>query len=161
MACVVSLLGSLEELSQGEGVSQEQVELLKKVEDVDGWEDVERKYSNKTTEDSPQTIPKFTLANEAFDEDENIEVHHGKPKHIRWEMDEGSQGITAQKQVIVMAVNLWTDLGIGSHPFYLKNLNFDCSIVSFLDATEFGTNGLGDGHSEVCKHGQTLGYQQD
>ena len=99
MACVVALLGSLEELSQGEGLSQEQVGLLKKVDDVDGWEKVEEKNSNKTTEDSPQTIPKFTLANEAFDEDEKIEVHHGKPKHIRWEMDEEPQALNGQKQV--------------------------------------------------------------
>ena len=96
VACVVGLLGSLEELSQGEGLCQEQVELLKKVEDVDGWEKVEEIDSNKT-EDSPQTIPKFTLANEAFDE--KIEVHHGKPKHIRWEMDEEPQALNGQKQV--------------------------------------------------------------
>ena len=100
MACVVALLGSLEELSQGEGLSQEQVDLLKNVEDVDGWEKVEGNNSNKGTEDSPQTIPKFTLANEAFDEDEKIEVHHGKPKHIRWEMDEEQQALAAHKQVI-------------------------------------------------------------
>ena len=99
MACVVGLLGSLEDLGQGEGLSQEQVELLKKVEDDDGWEKVEERNSKKATEDSPQAIPKFTLANEAFDEDEKIEVHHGKPKHIRWEMDEEPQALTAQKQV--------------------------------------------------------------
>ena len=99
MACVVGLLGSLEDLSQGEGLSQEQVELLKKVEDDDGWEKVDKMNSKKATEDSPQAIPKFTLANEAFDEDEKIEVHHGKPKHIRWEMDEEPQALTGQKQV--------------------------------------------------------------
>ena len=99
VACVVALLGSLEELGQGGGLSQEQVDVLKKVEDVDDWEKVEEKNPNKTTEDSPQTIPKFTLANEAFDEDEMIEVHHGKPKHIRWEMDEEAQVLAVQKQV--------------------------------------------------------------
>lgn len=99
MACVVALLGSLEELGQGGGLSQEQVDVLKNVDDVDGWEKVEEKNSDKTTEDSPQIIPKFTLANEAFDEDEKIEVHHGKPKHIRWEMDDEPQVLAAQKQV--------------------------------------------------------------
>ena len=99
VACVVALLGSLEELRQGEGLSQEQVDLLKKIEELDGWEKVEQKNGNKATEDSPQTIPKFTLANEAFDEDEKIEIHHGKPKHIRWEMDEEPQTLTSRKQV--------------------------------------------------------------
>ena len=56
------------------GLSQEQVDLLKKIEDLDGWEKVEQKNGNKATEDSPQTIPKFTLANEVFDEDEKIEI---------------------------------------------------------------------------------------
>ena len=106
MACVVALLGSLEELSQGEGLTQGQLELLGKLEDADGWEKVEQNNLNRggisMQEDSPQTIPKFTVADEPFDEQDHPETANsssiggggsgGKPKHIRWEMDEDVKG---------------------------------------------------------------------
>ena len=100
VACVVALLGSLEELSQGEGLTQDQLELLNKLEDEDGWEKVEQNnYTGATvTEDSPQAIPKFTVADEPFDEDHS-EGSHAKPKHIRWEMDEEPTESTGYQQV--------------------------------------------------------------
>ena len=99
VACIVALLGSLEELSQGEGLSQEQVELLSKLEDVDGWKDVEEKHYNNVPEDSPQTIPKFTVADEPFDEGDQADPIVGKPKHIRWEMDEETRSMSGHRQV--------------------------------------------------------------
>ena len=96
--CVVALLGSLEELSQGEGLSQEQIKLLKNVEYVDGWEKIRTENSTNVSDDSSQTIPKFTLANEAFDEDDNIELHHGK-LNLLCGVDEGSPALSARKQV--------------------------------------------------------------
>lgn len=98
VACIVALLGSLEELSQGEGLSQGQVELLSKLEDVDGWEKVDSSR-HEMPEDSPQTIPKFTLADEPFDEDDQIAPSPGKSKHIRWEMDDEPRTASGYKQV--------------------------------------------------------------
>ena len=40
VACVVALLGSLEDLSQGRGLSDEHIECLSKVKDPDNWEAV-------------------------------------------------------------------------------------------------------------------------
>ena len=45
VACVVALLGSLEDLSQGRGLSDEHIEFLSKMKETDNW-DLLKEYDN-------------------------------------------------------------------------------------------------------------------
>lgn len=46
VACVVALLGSLEDLSQGRGLSDEHIEFLSKMKETDNWEMLKEQYDN-------------------------------------------------------------------------------------------------------------------
>ena len=46
VACVVALLGSLEDLSQGRGLSDEHIEFLSKMKETDNWELLKEQYDN-------------------------------------------------------------------------------------------------------------------
>lgn len=46
VACVVALLGSLEDLSQGRGLSDEHIEFLSKMKETDNWEILKEQYNN-------------------------------------------------------------------------------------------------------------------
>mgnify|MGYP000008264118 FL=1 len=46
VACVVALLGSLEDLSQGRGLSDEHIESLSKLKERDNWETLKEQYDN-------------------------------------------------------------------------------------------------------------------
>lgn len=46
VACVVALLGSLEDLSQGRGLSDEHIEFLSKMKEPDNWEILKEQYDN-------------------------------------------------------------------------------------------------------------------
>ena len=46
VACVVALLGSLEDLSQGRGLSDEHIESLSKLKEPDNWETLKEQYDN-------------------------------------------------------------------------------------------------------------------
>ena len=46
VACVVALLGSLEDLSQGRGLSDEHIEFLSKMKETDNWESLKEQYDN-------------------------------------------------------------------------------------------------------------------
>ena len=46
VACVVALLGSLEDLSQGRGLSDEHIEFLSKMKETDSWEALKEQYDN-------------------------------------------------------------------------------------------------------------------
>jgi len=46
VACVVALLGSLEDLSQGRGLSDEHIEFLSKMKETDNWDTLKEQYDN-------------------------------------------------------------------------------------------------------------------
>ena len=46
VACVVALLGSLEDLSQGRGLSDEHIEFLSKMKETDNWDVLKEQYDN-------------------------------------------------------------------------------------------------------------------
>ena len=46
VACVVALLGSLEDLSQGRGLSDEHIEFLSKMKEADNWDILKEQYDN-------------------------------------------------------------------------------------------------------------------
>ena len=46
VACVVALLGSLEDLSQGRGLSDEHIEFLSKMKESENWDTLKEQYDN-------------------------------------------------------------------------------------------------------------------
>ncbi|EDO36388.1 predicted protein [Nematostella vectensis] len=68
VACVVALLGSLEDLSQGRGLSDEHIEWLNKLKESDSWEELNKLNINYDNPASARSVPKFTVSEETFEE---------------------------------------------------------------------------------------------
>lgn len=78
VACVVALLGSLEDLSQGRGLSDEHIEFLSQIKETDNWEEMYQIKNTYQNAASSRDVPKFTVSDETFEED-------GKGKQLHWE----------------------------------------------------------------------------
>lgn len=118
VACVVALLGSLEDLSQGRGLSDEHIEFLSQIQDSDNWEDeykTKEKYDNAA---SSREVPKFTVADETFEEQPGFEHEgRGKGRQLRWDVDstehrpspEGDIGTVTER--FLKGGNVWESYG--------------------------------------------------
>lgn len=80
VACVVALLGSLEDLSQGRGLSDEHIEFLSKMKEADNLETLKEQYDNAAS-----AREKRNHVNGRFNGESN-----GSIRGYRWEMN--SQG---------------------------------------------------------------------
>lgn len=106
VACVVALLGSLEDLSQGRGLSDEHIEFLSQIKESDNWEEMYQIKNTYENAASSRDVPKFTVADETF-EDNDL-----KGKRVDWghESDqrpspEGDIGIVTER--FMKSGNVW------------------------------------------------------
>lgn len=119
VACVVALLGSLEDLSQGRGLSDEHIEFLSQIKESDNWEEDykgKEKYDNAA---SSREVPKFTVADVTFDENPDFEHDDGKGKgrNLRWDVEstehrpspEGDIGTVTER--FLKGGNVWESYG--------------------------------------------------
>ena len=87
VACTVTLLGTLEDLSNGRGLNDEHVEIIGKIKEPDNWQEI---YTDKNDYDNAASArPPTLISCNLEDSDEEDEEGHKKikPKHIRWSMD--------------------------------------------------------------------------
>ena len=89
VSCVVALLGTLEDLSNGRGLSDEHIEILSKVKEPDNWQEL---YGKQVSYDDggvsrATTLISGNLESGSDTETEEEEKRSNKPKHIRWQMD--------------------------------------------------------------------------
>lgn len=85
-SCIVTLLGTLEDISEGRGLTNESTEKLSKVPEPENWQELYGKAINDSINNRISSLKCGNL------EDSNTETEsdsEGKrrPKHIRWQMD--------------------------------------------------------------------------
>ena len=86
VSCVVSLLGTLEDLSNGRGLSDEQIEMLNKVKDQDCTQELGGQAAS--CDGIISTLKCSSLGSDSEESDIEKPV---RAKHIRWQMDYESQ----------------------------------------------------------------------
>jgi len=82
VSCVVALLGTLEDLSDGRGLSDEHIEMLNKVKEPENIQDL---CGEAVIYDSPSL--KCSNLDSGESDSENEDERQVKAKHIRWQMD--------------------------------------------------------------------------
>lgn len=89
VSCVVALLGTLEDLSNGGGLTDDQIEKLSKVKEPDNWMELYGKavpYDDGSNLHGP-SLKCGNLEGSDTESDSELDEKPDKPKHIRWQMD--------------------------------------------------------------------------
>ena len=94
VSCVVALLGTLEDLSNGQGLSDENIEMLHKLKEPDNIQELSGKalllYENSGGEGGVSLKCSSLDSEDDYDNDDVDYDEMGKPnksKHIKWKMD--------------------------------------------------------------------------